>query len=265
MPTGASAHRSRARLAALRDRRVLGSALLGASVAAAAFAALVIARAVPPGSAPAAGQVWGLVSAALLAVGAALWLLPNAPMRRSTGFAAAGAGLVFALLATVVIHPGQWRSIAGHPDNAPGDFYRTAPVSRLLARLTTYAADRPVLGIYLSNHYESSIIVPLLHGPEGSGGGEIISVLADGDKQVVQTKLSPGIASSEGIDLAAVKPRVISTIVGRIVDDQRLGDRDEVRVQVQRRDGVVIYEVMTRKDGADQPWERFDLDGTPLS
>lgn len=264
MPTGATAHRSRAVRAALRDRRVLGCILLGASVGAAGFAALAIARAVPPGTAPRAGAVWGLIAAALLAIGAALWLLPNARVPRRHAFLAAGAGLAFTLLATVAIHPDQWRSIAGHPDNAPSSFYRSASVTRLLDRLVRYADGRPILGIYLSNHYESSIIVPLQNGPSGSTGGEIISVLANGDKQVVQTKLSPGIANADGLDPDAVKPRVITAIVTGVIDGQALSDRDEVRVQVQRRNGATTYEVMTRKDGVDQPWERFDLDGKPL-
>lgn len=250
--------------AVLGDRRLLGGVLLGAAVGAAIFAVLAILRAVPPDSVPPAGTAWGVASAVCLAAGGAAWLLPAGPLRWRFGLAGAGAGLALALLATLVLHPGQWRSIAGHPDNAPDRFYAADAVGELLDRLTAYAGNRTILGLYLSNHYESSVIVPLTGGPVGSRGGEIISVLADGTTQVVQTTLSPGVAGADGVDPAAVRPRVIAAVVRDVSREQRLGDRDEVRIQIQNRDGSTRIEVLSRKAGVDQRWMRFNLDGQPL-
>ncbi|WP_153502710.1 hypothetical protein [Cumulibacter manganitolerans] len=254
----------RAARAVLRDRRLLGAVLLGVAAGGAAFATLAIVRAVPPDRAPAPTTGWGIASAVALAVGGGLWLLADTRLSRRAGFGGAGAGLALTLLATLVLHPGQWRSIAGHPDNSPSRFYATHAVDGLLDRLASYAADRTVLGLYLSNHYESSVIVPLAGGPAGSTGGEIISVLADGSKQTVQTKLSPGVAAADGVNLDAVRPRVVAAVVQQVSRQQRLGDRDEVRVQIQNRGGATRLEVLPRRAGVDQPWRYFDLDGEPI-
>ena len=131
---------------------------MGAALGTVAFSVAVATRAVPAGSHPAAVTGWGIAGLALLAGGGALWFLTRAPVRPGRAFAAAGAGLALALVATVVDLP-AWRSIVGDPDNAPARYYQAATVEPVLRQLVTLAAGRPVVGIYLSNHYESSVMV----------------------------------------------------------------------------------------------------------
>lgn len=264
MPSRSAPGRHRGLSDHLGDLQLLGFALLGGAITAAGFGFLIYLRAVPEGSRPLAGPVWLLVAVALTALGAAFWLFSNSRPTRRHSLLALAAGLILTLLISAVSSTGHWRSIAGHPDNAPSTFYAEDNVDQLLQRLVEHAGGRPILGIYLSNHYESSVIVPLVGGPSGSSGGEIISELPDGEVQVVQTKLSPGIAAGEGLDTADLDPAVIAQIAAESAKEAGLDDRDEVRVQAQRRDGVTAYDVMTRKRGVDQPWLRFDLDGERL-
>lgn len=256
--------------------RMAGAALGGAGVVAAGFATLVRVRAVPPGSSNGLAIGW-LIAAGVLLVAAAVCAVlgSTAPPGASRAVLASGAaGLCIALVVSGIAHGDQWRTIAGRPDNAPAAFYTASRVEQMLDRLVDYASGRPILGLYLSNHYESSVLVPAAasapgtgdaDASEGSGGsdGEIISLLPDGARQVLATKLSPGVASSAGLDPAELSGEVIAKIAHSVADEMRLGARDEIRVQAQRRNGIARYEVLARKDGADQPWRYFGLDGVP--
>lgn len=228
------------------------------------YGALGLTLAVPRDHRPAAALVWAGVGLAAAAIGSAL--LATTGVRRSVRQALppVAAGLVGALLLTATTGWGVWRTIAGSPPNQAGEFYAADHIRPVVDRLIAHAGDRPILGIYLSNHYECSVVIPLSGGPSGSRGGEIFSIHPDASTTSVQTSLSECLAAGDGVPVASLDLDVIPTVAAQVVSDQGVGPRDEVRIQLQTRDGVTTYGVLTRLDGADQPWVYFDATGRKL-
>lgn len=245
-------------------RWAIGAVLVGVAMVAVVYGALGVTLAAPHDHRPAEALVWAGIGLAAAGVGSAL--LAMSGVRRSWRDAVlpVAAGLVAALALTAATGWGVWRTIAGSPPNRAAAFYSAEHVLPIVDRLIEHAGDRPILGIYLSNHYECSVVVPLTGGPSGSRGGEIFSIYPDGSATTVQTSLSEGLATGDGVPVDSLDLAVIPEIAEQVAADQGVGPRDEIRIQLQTRNGETSYGVLTRIDGEDQPWVWFDADGNRL-
>ena len=69
-------------------------------------------------------------------------------------------------------------------------------------------------------------------------------------------------AAADGVPVGDVDFTVVPKIAADVYAELGLGPRDEIRIQLQTRDGETTFGVLARRSGTDQPWRYFDLDGS---